>query len=523
MARESILAQLARSLLGIKRKVENVVGQSDSPAWGLGPGSPDGGASQPQRDPWEHKRGTCRGLVCHMGCGPRRLFVLVARAEKKRTGGAEGSVCPDPGQTLVGISRGGDPMTISQMLVFKKTLRATPEDIFRAFTNSLHLRMWLCDQGILEARKGGRLYLAWSGGYYVVGEFTTFLPPRRLELRWMGRGEPGPSRVRLSLVPRGGETSLTLTHEDIGRGPAWRATLRQLDRGWQRALLSLASLVEDGTDLRLARRPLIGISFAEEVTAERARTRGLPPTGGVELICVVDGMALERGGLRKGDVILGLGRRKVTDWRSLAAALDRYQAGDRVKVVFQRNGERKSAEVELSERRLPEIPWDPKELAKRMSSVYGQADAELRKALEGISEAQSERAPHPGEWSPKEVLAHLTLSEREIHSWIAGLLAGEECETVFHSNNTLRLDATVAVYVSIRALLDELWRNQAETVALLDSLPDEFVADKGLYWRLARLLAESQDHFRDHIRQIEQSLALFQVTETGKGKTKEMR
>jgi hypothetical protein len=94
---------------------------------------------------------------------------------------------------------------------------------------------------------------------------------------------------------------------------------------------------------------------------------------------------------------------------------------------------------------------------------------------------------------------------------------------VFHSNNTLRLDATVAVYVSIRALLDELCRNQAETVALLDSLPDEFVADKGLYWRLARLLAESQDHFRDHIRQIEQSLALFQVTETGKGKTKEMR
>lgn len=414
-------------------------------------------------------------------------------------------------------------MNKSPMLVFKRTLRATPEQVFRAFTNPLHLRMWLCDQGILEPRKAGRLYLAWSGGYYVVGEFTTFRPPRSLELRWIGRGEPGPSAVRLSLVPRGGETSLTLTHEDMGRGPAWRATMRQLERGWQRALLSLASLVEDGTDLRFARRPLIGISFAEEVTAEQARTRGLPPTGGVELKSVVEGMALERGGLRKGDVILGLGRRKVNDWRSLDAALDRYQAGDRIKVVFERNGERRGAEVELSERRLAEIPWDPKELARRMSFVYGQADAELRKALEGISEALSERAPHAGEWSPKQVLAHLALCERDIHSWIAGLLAGEECETIFHSNNTLCLDATVGVYVSTRALLDELRRNEAETMALLDSLPDKFVADKGLYTRMARLLAESQDHFDDHIRQIEQSLALFQVAESGKVRTEEMR
>jgi hypothetical protein len=117
----------------------------------------------------------------------------------------------------------------------------------------------------------------------------------------------------------------------------------------------------------------------------------------------------------------------------------------------------------------------------------------------------------------------LALCERDIHSWIAALLAGEECETVFHSNNALCLDATVAVYVSTRALLDELWRNEAETLALLDSLPDKFVADKGLYTRMARLLAESQDHFDDHIRQIEQSLALFQVAESGKVKTEEMR
>jgi hypothetical protein len=50
--------------------------------------------------------------------------------------------------------------------------------------------------------------------------------------------------------------------------------------------------------------------------------------------------------------------------------------------------------------------------------------------------------------------------------------------------------------------LTELKRNEAETVALLNALPDEFVARKGSYHRLAIRMLTWPDHAREHLGQI---------------------
>jgi hypothetical protein len=66
----------------------------------------------------------------------------------------------------------------------------------------------------------------------------------------------------------------------------------------------------------------------------------------------------------------------------------------------------------------------------------------------------------------------------------------------------VRLDAVINGFPTIQALLTELKRNEAETVALLNALPDEFIARKGSYYRLAMRMLNWPDHARAHLSQI---------------------
>src|SRR4029453_13179663 len=98
----------------------------------------------------------------------------------------------------------------------------------------------------------------------------------------------------------------------------------------------------------------------------------------------------------------------------------------------------------------------------------------------GVTEASASFSPTPGEWSAKEVLAHLILGERETQVWIDDLIGGAERWTdIWGGNNTARNKALVAVHPTIPDLLQELRDSEAETVALLSVLPTEFMARKG--------------------------------------------
>jgi S1-C subfamily serine protease len=59
---------------------------------------------------------------------------------------------------------------------------------------------------------------------------------------------------------------------------------------------------------------------------------------GVAVLQVLPNSPAARAGLRTGDVITGIGRRPVEDFRDLANAITRYQQGDRVNIQVERNG-----------------------------------------------------------------------------------------------------------------------------------------------------------------------------------------
>lgn len=109
-------------------------------------------------------------------------------------------------------------------LKFKRTIDASPSDVYRAFTNATAIREWMCNAAQVDARKGGRVYLWWNDGAYTSGEFTTLTPDKTVSFTWSGRGEPDATRVRVSLKAKNGSTVVNVTHTGMSGGKKWADT-----------------------------------------------------------------------------------------------------------------------------------------------------------------------------------------------------------------------------------------------------------------------------------------------------------
>jgi hypothetical protein len=123
--------------------------------------------------------------------------------------------------------------------------------------------------------------------------------------------------------------------------------------------------------------------------------------------------------------------------------------------------------------------------------------------LQGVSEQEASFRPAPGEWTIKEIIAHLLHGERDIQSNIQDIVFSQERVSDGFSNNLdARVRATAAAYDSLEGLIDAYKRSQAETVILLRELPEEFAAMKSSFWRLGFQLLQFNSHTREHEGQI---------------------
>jgi len=388
-------------------------------------------------------------------------------------------------------------------LKFKRAVAAPAAEVFRALTNPTALRDWLCNAAQSDPRPGGRLYLWWGHGYDVTGEYAAAEPRQKIVYTWNGRGDPAPTRVGVSLREKNGHTVVALTHGGLGSGKAWAEAAHLFEHLWEDALENLQSVVETGVDLRVARLPRLGIMVGDFNPDIAAQLR-VPARGGIRLEGTFEGTGAHAAGLQKDDVMVSLGGKKVADFATLGEALQGHAAGDKVPVVFYRGGQKQKVTMELSHRPMPVYPATAAELADAARKVYAEIDSGFAKLVEGVSEAEAERPPAPGEWSLKETIAHFIACERDLQSWIAELInggnnAGEAQDSLeFRPNVTPRLRVLVGRYPTVAALLEELKHAEAETVALLAALPPEFVARKHLYQRAAFWMTQIvTSHFGD--------------------------
>jgi hypothetical protein len=98
------------------------------------------------------------------------------------------------------------------------------------------------------------------------------------------------------------------------------------------------------------------VEDAPEDTGEvrKASTGSVPDFAhqgdGVKIGSVIEGSAGEKAGLQAGDIIMEMDGTKLTGLRQYSDLLKKYQPGDVVKLVVDRNGETKEIELELGER-----------------------------------------------------------------------------------------------------------------------------------------------------------------------------
>jgi uncharacterized protein YndB with AHSA1/START domain len=129
--------------------------------------------------------------------------------------------------------------TPDAFLVVRRTIRATPERLFFAWTEPEQLRKWWGPEGVtcvdpeVDLRVGGRYRignrLPDNKVLWIVGEFELVDPPHRLTYTWHLEGtSAAPERVSVSFEPRGEATEVIVTHERIPN----KALRDQHEYGW---------------------------------------------------------------------------------------------------------------------------------------------------------------------------------------------------------------------------------------------------------------------------------------------------
>jgi len=123
-------------------------------------------------------------------------------------------------------------------------IQASPETVFRYFTDSARWAAWWGAGSTIDARPGGRVYVRYATGDEAAGEVLEVKPPERIVFSYgYVRGTPmpvGASRVTIDLEPLDGATRLRLTHE---LGDA--AARDQHVQGWRYQLSLFGNLVAD--------------------------------------------------------------------------------------------------------------------------------------------------------------------------------------------------------------------------------------------------------------------------------------
>lgn len=378
---------------------------------------------------------------------------------------------------------------------------------YRAFTNSTSLREWLCDVATVEPHPRGRMYLWWRGDFYSSGHYLALEENKCVSFRWYSSIDPAPTEVEVTFTEKDGGVNVRMDHK-VPDDESWKKLAEGFRENWQDSLRNLKSVLETGIDLRIAERPMLGI-LPGDFTADQAAALGVPVREGLRIDGTVDGMGAQRAGLQRDDVLVGMAGKPITsDFNSLPTAIQGKKGGDSIEVIFYRGAEKKTVTMELSKRPMPDVPFNPAELAKQARALIEPALTELEKCFEGFTDAQALQRPDPKEWSALEIVAHLVHGERFNTIFLTNLIDGFELTSDgFGTNVNAQVEATVKVNPSIKLMLAELRRSVEEVLAYTELIPADFIANKGSFYRYGFGILQPNFHIVAHMQQVKDALA----------------
>jgi uncharacterized protein YndB with AHSA1/START domain len=400
---------------------------------------------------------------------------------------------------------GGQDMAENQSMQLSETIAAPLKQVYTSFTSSVSWEQWFSDFAEVAPVVNGRLYFYWQAGHHAGGVFTDIQEDERLVFTWQGRGESHESEVTITFQNADQETRVTISHTGLGSGDRWEQSIKSIKVGWESSLTNLKSVLETGLDQRLFQRPMLGIYPNQEIDTELAARLKLPVSNGIQIGGVVPGMGAEAAGLQEGDILTALNQVELKAFQDFGLAMAGAKAGQEVKVVYYRQGEKHEVEMTLSHRPHPDIPESPAALAKRIAQAYEQSDAALEKACQDTTEKEASSPPAEGEWSAKETLVHLLYSERWLHLALSCLVTDQRTGGFANQPDMIR---AMADSYSLAELVDELKLCEIITVKSIEALPAEVYDNKRIFVRLVDGYGQGfSQHTISHIPQIEAAIA----------------
>lgn len=397
-------------------------------------------------------------------------------------------------------------MVEQRVVQVSQEIDASPEAVFRVLTQPLDLTFWFCHEAWTDPRPGGDFQVRWRNGWWARGVYQMVERPRRIELSWWGKDEPGETNVVFEVEALDQGTVVKVIHSGFGGDAVWDKAVAEAEGSWPRALENMQSVLSTGVDLREANRPMLGI-VPEELTPERAADEGVSVDSGVFVADVLEDGGAAAAGLRRGDVITSIDAMSVSDWQSLTTTLAPHRAGDQVQIGYVRGGRRGVLALELKPRPIPEISFDPQQVVERAREARAGFLQELRHLFAELTEQEASERPSADEWSVKEILAHLSLNERFSQRWFADIVVGTGAGQSGGNPTAVpeALAMTLVAAPTVEALLDRLEHDMGETLAMVSAFRPEVVAMKARYRAMANSLLSGL-HIQSHINQIEATI-----------------
>ena len=156
-----------------------------------------------------------------------------------------------PVQTPTGESSIATPGEQTVNLVVRRTIKASAQRLFEAWTQPVHLHKWwgpksvTCEKAEVDLRVGGgyRIGNRFPDGKFVwiVGEFERIVPPHELVYSWRMEPESQISeRVTVRFEPRDSATEVIVVHERMAS-----AAIREgHESGWNDCLNGLMAYMD---------------------------------------------------------------------------------------------------------------------------------------------------------------------------------------------------------------------------------------------------------------------------------------
>jgi hypothetical protein len=132
----------------------------------------------------------------------------------------------------------------------------------------------------------------------------------------------------------------------------------------------------------------------------------------------------------------------------------------------------------------------------------------LSATLEGVTDEEANRRPAEGEWSVKEILAHLIDGEGDLHAQMMAIFEGvEPYYDGGFGNSHWRTKVTADSYPDVASMVDSYRHLMAQTVGMISSIPAEAENRRASFWRVSFPYNEGDSHFDEHIDQIKAAIA----------------